>query len=71
MKIAFMIEMQTWINYASNDMGQNKQSDFSNIPKIEHLFPYISPNIKEKGIKGQVSLAFAKISFYMKYSFFS
>ena len=52
-----MIKMQARINDASNKMGQGKQSNISIILKIEHLFPFISPNIKEKGIKGRVTVA--------------
>ena len=44
--------MQERINDATNKVGQGKISVISNILKIEHLFPFIGPNIKEKGIRG-------------------
>ena len=55
--IVFTIKTQARINDASNEIGQGKQPNISNILKIEQLFSFTSSNIKEKGIKGQVSFA--------------
>ena len=38
------------------ETGQGKQSDISNNLKIEHLFPFIRPNIKEKREKMELSM---------------
>ena len=46
--IAFTIKTQARINDVSTEMGQGKQSDISDITKIEHLFPFISSNINGK-----------------------
>ena len=50
-------------------MGQGKQSDISNILKIEHLSTFNSSNIKEKGIKGRVTFASRRSCFVSSSNF--